>query len=174
MESANSFLGLRLRNSNVIHDLGPMVSLPRIVRTKRCHCLTEYQGLTTIVCCWSANINAFISIITGWGEIRYLERIAVFSNVSTTGNVSGSWTAEAIGGVHPSNDAAPMYVVVTDSSGRETTIPHTDPAVTIRSAWEPWLIPLADLSPVSLGAITSVTIGVGHPGALPNGARGTV
>ena len=61
---------------------------------------------------------------------------AVFSDVTTTGNVSGAWTAEAIGGEHPSNDAASMYVVVTDSGGREQMVTHPNSEVAVLTSWE--------------------------------------
>jgi hypothetical protein len=90
---------------------------------------------------------------------------AVFSNVSTTGNVTGSWTAEAIGAdTHPDNDAAPMYVRIADTAGKEKTFDHPDPAATLMTAWDEWTIPLADLSPVNPARLDSITLGVRDSG----------
>ena len=76
----------------------------------------------------------------------------------------------------PDNDGQPMYVVITDRSGRSATVSYKDgdPTATLNTVFEPWLIPLADLAPVSLGSIESVTVGIGTPGGAPSGARGTV
>ena len=52
---------------------------------------------------------------------------AVFSNVATTGNVTGSWQVQAIGVAQPANDAAPLYVVVQDSAGKSKTISASGP-----------------------------------------------
>ena len=84
------------------------------------------------------------------------------------------WTAEAIGGNHPSNDPAPMYVKVTDSSGSEQVISHADASVSTETQWDGWAISLADLAGIDLGSIASVTVGVGQPGGAPNAAKGTV
>ena len=76
----------------------------------------------------------------------------------------------------PDNDGQPIYVVITDRSGRSATVSYKerDPTATLNTVFEPWLIPLADLAPVSLGSIESVTVGIGTPGGAPSGARGTV
>jgi hypothetical protein len=90
---------------------------------------------------------------------------AVFSNVSTTGNVTGSWTAEAIGAdTHPDNDAAPIYVRIADTAGKEKTFDHPDPAATIMTGWDEWTLPLGDLSPLNVTRIDSITLGVGGSG----------
>ena len=100
--------------------------------------------------------------------------VGEFSDVSTTGNVSGAWTAEAIGGEHPDNDAAQMYVTVTDTAGRAETAVHPSLGATQVPVWEPWSIPLAGMSTLNLGSIQSITIGVGEPGGAPSGATGTM
>jgi hypothetical protein len=90
---------------------------------------------------------------------------AMLSNVSTTGSVTGSWTAEAIGAdTHPDNDAAPMYLIVADTAGKEKRIDHPSPAATVLTDWDAWAIPLADLSPVNTTRIDSITVGVGSSG----------
>ena len=76
----------------------------------------------------------------------------------------------------PDNDGQPIYVIITDRSGRSATVSYKerDPTATLNTVFEPWLIPLADLAPVSLGSIESVTVGIGTPGGAPSGARGIV
>ncbi len=91
--------------------------------------------------------------------------VAVFSDVSTTGNVTGSWISEAIGAdTHPDNDAAPMYVRLADTSGNEKTFDHPDPAATILTDWNAWTLSMADLSPVNPAKLDSMSIGVGGSG----------
>ena len=71
----------------------------------------------------------------------------------------------------PDNDAAPMYVVVTDALGQETLVMHPNPEVTLLTTWEPWHISLSDLDSLDLGGIQSITIGVGDPDGVV-GSRG--
>ena len=97
--------------------------------------------------------------------------VAEFSNVSTTGNVTGAWQVEAIGVEQPSNDAAPLYIVVEDNTGRETVITHPNPNAVLAVAYEEWRIPLSDLSPLNLSNVKSVKIGVGdRNNPQPDGA----
>jgi len=92
---------------------------------------------------------------------------AILSNVSTTGNVTGSWITEAIGAdTHPDNDAAPMYVRLADTSGKEKTFDHPDPMATVLTAWDEWVIPLSDMSPVNPAKLDSITVGVGSSGVI--------
>lgn len=100
--------------------------------------------------------------------------VATFSNVATTGGVSGAWTPEAIGGEHPANVPAPMYVTLADTDGRMKTFPHPNPNQTADANWTPWHIPLSELGSVDPGSIASVAIGVGQPGGNPGGETGTV
>ncbi|MHC4520076.1 MAG: DUF1349 domain-containing protein, partial [Planctomycetota bacterium] len=86
---------------------------------------------------------------------------AEFSNVSTTGNVTGSWQAEAIGAEQPANDPAPVYVAVEDGAGRVAVVTHPDPEATVVSQWQAWQIPFADFTGVSLNNVNFLYIGVG-------------
>ena len=96
---------------------------------------------------------------------------AAFSNVSTTGTVTGSWQVRAIGVAQPANDAAPLYVIVQDSAGKNKAITHPDPAATTLATWQQWRIPLSDLSGVKLTAVKKLIIGVGDRASpKPDGA----
>lgn len=99
---------------------------------------------------------------------------AVFSNISAMGNVSGRWAVETFGEGHPDNDAAPMYLVVADSNGREKRVSHPNPQVSIGTSWTPWQIPLSAMAALDLGRIEQITIGIGKPGGATSGAQGTV
>jgi hypothetical protein len=88
---------------------------------------------------------------------------AVFSNVSTTGSVTGSWQVQAIGVAQPANEAAPLYVAVQDSAGKSKVITHPDPAATTLATWQAWRIPLTEFSAggVKLTAVKKLILGVG-------------
>jgi hypothetical protein len=99
--------------------------------------------------------------------------IGVFSNVATTGNVTGSWDVQAIGIAQRANEAAPLYVTVQDSAGKSKTIVHPDPAATNLATWQPWRIALSDFSAagVKLTAVKKLILGVGdRANPKPDGA----
>ncbi len=98
---------------------------------------------------------------------------AEFSNVSTTGNVSGQWQTEDIGGGQlPSNDPEPVYVRVEDTSGNTATVVDPDAEVAVSLSWQEWQIPFSDLSGVNLSRVHSLTIGVGNPDSPAPGGAG--
>ncbi len=93
---------------------------------------------------------------------------AVFSDVTTTGTVTGDdWQVEAIGADDmPVNEAQPLYVVVR-GGGVEKTVEHPDnPNAVQEYTWQQWDIPLSVLSDagVTLSSIQNMTIGVGGSG----------
>jgi hypothetical protein len=87
--------------------------------------------------------------------------VGVFSSTSTTGNVTGSWRVQAIGAAQPANEAAPLYVVVQDSAGKNQVVTHPNPAATTLATWQQWRIGLGDLSGIKLTAVKKMVIGVG-------------
>jgi len=94
--------------------------------------------------------------------------VAVFSDITTTGSVTGNWDMVSWGGGdsgHPDNDAAPLYLRLADTGGKETTLEHPNPHATALQAWDEWTIPLSDLGPVNPAMLDSITIGVGTAGA---------
>ena len=116
---------------------------------------TIYIGL----CLTSHNVNAVTT--------------AEFSNVQTTGGVSGQWQVADIGVDHPGNDADRLYVVVQDSTGRLGVSVHPDPGAVLATEWTEWRIPLSEftVAGVNVQAVTKMYIGVGdrdHP--TPDGA----
>ncbi len=86
---------------------------------------------------------------------------AEFSNVSTSGTVTGVWQNLSVGVTQWSNDGAPLYVTVEDKAGKKKTVVHPDPAATTASTWTQWRIALSDLTGVNLAAVKKLTIGVG-------------
>ncbi|MHC4205361.1 MAG: LamG-like jellyroll fold domain-containing protein [Planctomycetota bacterium] len=97
---------------------------------------------------------------------------AVFSNVTTTGNVGPSWANQDIG--IASNAAEPLYVAVSNSTGASAIVIHDDPAATQIDAWSEWVIPLQAFADqgINLTDVDSVTIGLGTKGniTIPGGS----
>ena len=100
--------------------------------------------------------------------------VAEISQVSTTGNVTGSWQVATIGVEQPSNAPEPLYVAVEDGAGRQATFIHPDPEATTLVEWQAWAIPLDDLSGagLNLANISSMAIGVGDPDNPQSGGAG--
>ena len=84
---------------------------------------------------------------------------AQFSNVTTTGTVTGQWQAEDVGVT--ANDAEQLYVAVQDSSGTVKVVEHPDPNAVQLDTWQEWNIDLADFAPVNLTSVKKIYIGVG-------------
>ncbi len=99
---------------------------------------------------------------------------AEFSNVSTTGTVTGAWQAPAIGMAMQGNSPAPLYVRVEDKAGKNKTVVHPNLGVTATPTWTEWRIPLSDLSAagVNLAAVKKITIGVGDKASPKAGGGG--
>jgi hypothetical protein len=86
---------------------------------------------------------------------------AVFSNVTTTGNVTGQWSHQDIGIL--SNDAEPLYVAVSNSTGSPAIVVHDDPAAAQIDTWTEWVIPLSALADqgINLTNIDRIALGLG-------------
>ncbi len=100
---------------------------------------------------------------------------AEFANVSTTGNVTGSWLIEDIGGQQqPSNDPESMYVVIEDSAGKTAVVTSADADLSVTPAWQAWQIPFSALSGVNLSNVDRMTIGVGSRSNPTAGGTGLI
>ena len=97
---------------------------------------------------------------------------AVFTNVTTTGNVSGQWTNQDIG--IESNDAEPLYVAVSNSTGAPAIVLHDDPAAATIDTWTEWVIPLQAFADqgIVLTNLDKIAIGLGTKGnmTIPGGS----
>jgi len=96
---------------------------------------------------------------------------AVFTNVTTTGNVTGQWANQDIG--IASNDAEPLYVAVSNSTGIPTVVVHDDPTAAQIDTWTEWIISLqvfADQG-IVLTDVDKIAIGLGTQGnmTIPGG-----
>jgi len=103
--------------------------------------------------------------------------ISVFSDVTTTGTVTGAdWQVEAIGVEMPANNPQPLYVAV-EGGGTEKTVEHPDnPNVVLSNDWLRWDIPLNVFSDagVNLPTVQKITIGVGSKTAGQQEGAGTL
>ena len=97
---------------------------------------------------------------------------AVFSNVTTTGNVTGQWAHQDIG--INSNDAEPLYVAVSNSTGNPAIVVNDDPAAAQIDTWTEWVIPLSAFADqgINLTNVNSIAIGLGTRGnmTIPGGS----
>jgi hypothetical protein len=97
---------------------------------------------------------------------------AVFSNVTTTGTVSGQWTNQDIGIL--SNDAEPLYVAVSNSTGAPAVVYHDDPDAATTDTWTEWIIPLQAFADqgIDLTNVDRILIGLGTRGnmTVPGGS----
>jgi hypothetical protein len=86
---------------------------------------------------------------------------AVFSNVMTTGNVAGQWAHQDIGIL--SNDAEPLYIAVSNSTGAPAIVVHDDPAAAQIDTWTEWIIPFSVLTDqgLTLTNVDRVALGLG-------------
>jgi hypothetical protein len=89
---------------------------------------------------------------------------AVFSNVTTTANVTGQWAHQDIGIL--SNDAEPLYVAVSNSTGNPAIVVHDDPAAAQIDTWTEWVIPLSAFADqgIDLSSVDKIAIGLGTRG----------
>jgi len=91
---------------------------------------------------------------------------AVFTNVTTTGNVTGQWVSQDVG--IESNDAEPLYVAVSNNAGAPAVVVHDDPAAATIDTWTEWVIPLQAFADqgIVLTNVDKIAIGLGTQGNL--------
>ena len=99
---------------------------------------------------------------------------AVFSNVSTTGNVTGQWQSQDID--IPRNDIEPMYVSVSNTGGNPAVVYHPDPAATQIAEWTEWNIDLQEFANqgINLANVDKLSIGFGDKNNPQAGGAGTM
>jgi hypothetical protein len=97
---------------------------------------------------------------------------AKFANVKITGTVGTQWSNQDIGIL--SNDAEPMYVAVSNSTGEPVVVEYGDPAATQIDTWTEWVISLQDLADqgLNLTDVDRIAIGIGTKGntTVPGGS----
>ncbi|MHC4206063.1 MAG: LamG domain-containing protein [Planctomycetota bacterium] len=97
---------------------------------------------------------------------------AVFTNVTTTGSVSGQWVNQDIG--IATNSAEPLYVAVSNSAGTPAVLIHDDPVAAQIDTWTQWVISLQALAEkgINLADVDRIAIGLGIQGnmTVPGGS----
>ena len=97
---------------------------------------------------------------------------AVFSNITTTGQVTGQWTNQDVG--IESNDAEPLYVAVSNSAGQPAVIVHGNPNASQIDTWTKWVISLQDIADqgINLTNVDRIALGLGTRGntTVPGGS----
>jgi len=85
----------------------------------------------------------------------------VFSNISTTGLITGAWQTQDIGIL--SNDPEPLYVAVANNTGTPAVVYHDDPNAARLDTWTEWNIDLKEFADqgVNLSDVNSIAIGLG-------------
>jgi concanavalin A-like lectin/glucanase superfamily protein/F5/8 type C domain-containing protein len=101
---------------------------------------------------------------------------AQFSNVSTTGNVTGAWQMAEIGVAQPTggNEADTLYLALEDTAGQVAVVENPDASVTVKSGWTEWLIPYSELGGINLNSVGTIYIGVGDRNNPTSGGAGTI
>ena len=86
---------------------------------------------------------------------------AVFTNVTTTGPVDPQWANQDIG--IAGNDAEPLYVALSNSTGTPAVVYHDDPAAATIDTWTQWIIPLQSFADkgINLSNVDRIAIGLG-------------
>jgi hypothetical protein len=97
---------------------------------------------------------------------------AVFSNVTTTGNVGSQWAHQDIG--IASNATEPLYVAVSNATGNPAVVVHDDPAAATIDTWSEWVIPLSAFADqgIVLTNVDRIALGLGTRGnmTVPGGS----
>ncbi len=101
---------------------------------------------------------------------------AVFSDVTTTGAVTGVFTQQPIGVDMPANEPESMYVAVASSGGTPAVVRHDDPSASQIGAWTEWAVDLKQFSDggVNLTNVNTISIGFGDKNSMQAGGSGTV
>jgi PA14 domain/Concanavalin A-like lectin/glucanases superfamily len=91
---------------------------------------------------------------------------AKFSNVTTTGTITGQWAHQDIGIV--SNAPEPLYVAVSNAGGQPAVVVNPDPNAATTTTWTEWVIPLSAFSDqgIDLTNIDQLAIGLGTRGNM--------
>ncbi len=101
---------------------------------------------------------------------------AEYSNVATTGNVTGQWQVAEVGVTQPDegNSAESLYVALEDTSGNVSVVSSPDAAVTARPGWQEWAIPFSDFAGVNLSKVKTMYVGVGDRDNPSAGGSGLI
>jgi hypothetical protein len=100
---------------------------------------------------------------------------AKFSNVSTSGGVSGKWQMADVGTVQvPGNALDTFYVAVEDNAGKIKVVSNPDQTLITTGNWEAWKIPLSEFTSagVNVNSVKKLYLGVGDRSSPRVGGTG--
>jgi regulation of enolase protein 1 (concanavalin A-like superfamily) len=129
--------------------------------------ITQADGTTS-----SATVTMPSSVYVGIvvsSHVSGVSAAARFSEIQTSGGVSGSWRTVDVGVDHAGNDAAPLYVAVEDNTGQKATITNPDPGAVNVTDWTEWKIPLSSFTGVNPAKVKRLYIGVGDQSTVGHG-----
>jgi hypothetical protein len=135
---------------------------------------TETDAMNPVTIPMAANVYIGLALTSHENDVL---RMAQFSNVSTSGSVTGAWTVIDIDStVTGTNDAEPLYVALEDSAGKVKAVPSDNPLGSADPDWRQWNIKLSDFSgaAVNLKAVKKMYIGVGTRGSTMVGGSGKI
>ncbi len=106
-----------------------------------------------------------------------LPATAVFSDIGTTGDVTGDWQVAAIGGDWQTRNALQkLYVRIEDIAGKYASVVYPDVEVVLATEWQKWHIALAEVraAGVDVAAVQKMVIGVGDRNNPKPGGTGRI
>ncbi len=117
--------------------------------------------------------NVYIGLAVTSHQV-YVPAQAVFSSITTTGNVTGAtFTNQDIGIL--SNAPERMYVSIANTTGEPVTIYNPDPNAALVAEWTEWPILLNEFAGIDLTDVNTMSIGFGTKGnASQPGGSGLV
>jgi regulation of enolase protein 1 (concanavalin A-like superfamily) len=99
--------------------------------------------------------------------------VADFSQIKTTGNITGNWQATDIGVAQAANTPDQLYLTLQDTANKSVTVKHPDGVnAVLTSQWTQWKIPLSQLSAINTKSVKKMIIGVGDKSASKPGGAG--
>jgi hypothetical protein len=134
----------------------------------------EADGMNPVTIAMPANVYIGLALTSHDDTDTGIMCVAEFSNVSTTGSVTGNWQVADIGVEQPGNEAEQLYIAVEDSANNVKVINHTDSRATTLDTWQEWNTDLRDITGVNLTAVKKMYIGVGDRDAPQRGGAGTL
>jgi hypothetical protein len=93
---------------------------------------------------------------------------ATFSNIITTGSVTGTWAVAAIGDTDQAeggNTLDSLYVSLTDNANHSNKIFASSTTALGSGSWIKWEIPLSQFTGVTASQIKKIAIGAGDSSA---------
>jgi len=119
----------------------------------------------------SMNANVYVGLAL-CSHDNALTCTAKFSGVQIVGTVGPQWANQDVGII--SNDAEPLYVAISNSTGPAAVVVYDDPAAATIATWTEWVIPLQAFADqgINMTNVDRIAIGLGTRGnmSVPGGA----